>query len=352
MIRYNPDMDQMTKVETILDAYCLEKIKQAALIDARYVQLWQEIHRYLMAGGKRMRPRLVLLAHEAYRGKGSVTQVAAAWELLHACLLVHDDIIDRDTIRHGRPNITGRYQLLYNELSSSDTSHYALSAALLGGDLLLMSAYEMITTASIESDAKLLAFSYIHTALFTVAGGELIDTDSVMYPVNKSNPRAAITYKTASYSLQLPLQSGAALAGASKGELEKLNTIGLHVGIAYQLRDDLLGVFGNSALTGKSNRSDILEKKRTLLIHETLKRLETTKAKRLTKLFTPDHTITSEEAEEIVELINSSQATHTIEQMIHTETAQALRIIQTLSISSSHKEQFAGIVAKLMGRTS
>jgi geranylgeranyl diphosphate synthase type II len=345
-------MDQIATIETVLDTYCLEKIQKAHGVDDRYTQLWQEIHRYLMAGGKRMRPRLILLAYEAYGGKDTITEIAAAWELLHACLLVHDDIIDRDTIRHGQPNIAGRYQSLYDKLSSSDTSHYALSAALLGGDLLLMSAYEMITTAPIDSDAKLLALSYIHRALFAVAGGELIDTDSVLYPINKSNPRTAITHKTASYSLQLPLQSGAALAGASTDELEKLSTIGLHLGIAYQLRDDLLGVFGDSALTGKSNRSDIFEKKRTLLIHETLKYLENSKAERLTNLFAPDHTITPEESEEIIELINSSGAQRIIEKMIDTETAQALQVIKTLSISAPHKEQFTGIATKLTGRTS
>lgn len=345
-------MDQIAKVETILDAYCLKKIEQAAHLDARYTELWQEIHRYLMAGGKRMRPRLVLLTYEAYGGKDDIAQIAAAWELLHACLLVHDDIIDRDTIRHGQPNLAGRYQSLYDRLSSSDTSHYALSAALLGGDLLLMSAYEMITTAPINNDAKFLALSYIHTALFTVAGGELIDTDSVLYPITKSNPRAVIAYKTASYSLQLPLQSGAALAGVAKDELEKLNTIGLHVGTAYQLRDDLLGVFGDIAITGKSNRSDIFEKKRTLLIHETLKNLDQTKAERLTKLFALDHTINPHEVEEIIELIESSGAKKITEQAIMHETAQATSLIDTLGIAAPFKEQFIAIVAKLTTRIS
>ncbi len=345
-------MNQIAKVESALDAFCKQKIVAAAAIDDRYVQLWQEIHQYLLHGGKRMRPRLVLLAHEAYEGSKDITEVAAAWELLHACLLVHDDIIDRDLTRHGQPNLAGSYQAIYGELSTADTSHYALSASLIGGDLLLASAYEMIMAAAINTDAKLLALSYINRAIFTVAGGQLIDTDSVLYPIDKNNPYAVATYKTANYSLQLPLQCGAALAGASSEELEKLSTIGLHTGIAFQLRDDVLGTFGDSATTGKSNRSDITEKKRTLLIHETLRNLDDTKATRLTELFQLGHTVTSEEAEEIVQLITSSDAKKTVEDVIETETTKALSVIDTLRISTTHKEQFTGIVAKLMSRTS
>ena len=225
-------MDRIPEIETVLDAYCAEKITKAASIDQRYATLWEEIRHYLMSGGKRMRPRLFTLAYESYGGTEaeSTLPVAAAWELLHACLLVHDDIIDRDLTRHGQPNIAGRYQSLYGELANTDTSHYAMSAALLGGDLLLMSAYEIVDKSMLGSDSKLLVHRYLNEALFAVAGGELIDTDSVLYPVEMSDPYAIARFKTASYSLQLPLQCGAALAGATSDELSKLGTLGLHTG--------------------------------------------------------------------------------------------------------------------------
>ena len=337
-------------IESVLAPFCMQKIEQAAVINPRYAALWQEIHYYLMAGGKRMRPRLVLLAYDAYKtaDEFDITHVAAAWELLHACLLVHDDIIDRDTMRHGQPNIAGRYQAVYGK----GNEHYALSAALLSGDLLLMSAYEIIDTAPIDSDAKLLAYSYLNKALFTVAGGELIDTDAVLYPVTDSNPHAVAAYKTASYSLQLPLQCGAALAGAPKEELEKLSEIGLHAGIAYQLRDDLLGVFGDSKTTGKSNRSDIFEKKRTALIHETLSRLSADDAASLQTLLSPEHTVTNKEAEHIVRLIVSSGAKEATRQVVIRESQQALRVIDTLSAYASSKHTLSQIVHALTDRTS
>lgn len=343
-------MEPLQHVETTLDAYCIDKTKQAATIDTRYAQLWHEIHQYLMHGGKRMRPRLVLLAYDAYAPSknADIIPVAAAWELLHACLLVHDDIIDRDTVRHGQPNIAGRYRTIYGDASE----HYALSAALLGGDLLLMSAYEMIMSADISSDMKLLAHSYLNKALFAVGGGELIDTDSVLYPISESNPHAVAAHKTASYSLQLPLECGAALAGATADELQKLSQIGLHAGVAYQLRDDLLGVFGDSAATGKSNRSDIIEKKRTFLIHKTLENLESAAAEKLTRYFSPAHHVSNEEAEEIVALITASGAKEAVESEIENEIAQALSGIALLTAHVDAKERLTGLISALTTRTS
>lgn len=347
-------MDYAPKIESLLGDFCDEKITQAAEIDDRYAVLWREIKQYLQAGGKRMRPRLVLLAYDAYEGKDeeAIAPIAAAWELLHACLLVHDDIIDRDLVRHGHPNLAGRYQSIYGDLAGTGTDHYALSAALLGGDLLLMSTYELASTASISSDEKLLVHSYLNKALFAVAGGELIDTDSALYPIEKSNPLSVAEYKTASYSLQLPLQCGAALAGAPSEELEKLSLVGLHTGIAFQLRDDLLGIFGDSAVTGKSNRSDISEKKRTFLINEAFKSLGPDEANTLARLYTSDRALSNEEVEEVVRLIIASGAKETTARTVEDETREALEVIDTLNISGRHKELFLDLVSKLTTRSS
>ena len=347
-------MEHASKIETLLGSFCDEKIADAAEIDDRYRDLWQEIRQYLLTGGKRMRPRLVMLAYEAYGGKnpGSIIPIAAAWELLHACLLVHDDIIDRDLVRHGRPNIAGRYQEIYGDLGEADVDHYALSAALLSGDLLLMSTYELVQTAPLSSDEKLLVQKYLNQAIFSVAGGELIDTDSVLYDPRQTDPLLVARYKTASYSLQSPLQCGAALAGATEEELKKLAEIGLHTGIAYQLKDDVLGVFGDIETTGKSNRSDILEKKRTFLIKETLKNLAPANASALAGLLAPGYEMTHEDAEKIVELIISSGAKEKTERTILDESTKALQIVEELSVDQSYKNIFSSLISKLTTRTS
>lgn len=347
-------MDHPPSIESILESFCNQKITEANSISPRYSELWHEIKQYLMSGGKRMRPQLVMQAYAAYGGSDTenILRVAAAWELIHACVLVHDDIIDRDTIRHGHPNIAGKYQSIYGSLGSSDTDHYALSAALIGGDLLLMSAYEMIGSATVTESQRATAYAYINKAIFVVAGGELIDTDSVLYPINETDPITIATHKTASYSLQLPLQCGAALAGASDEELEKLAEIGLHTGIAYQLKDDLLGVYGDSQVTGKSNRSDILEKKRTFLVVEALKNLDAGQSARLSNFLAPHYTVDDTSAEEIVELLTNSGAKEITELAIDELSDKALGVIKNLAIDENHKQTFSSLVAKLTTRTS
>lgn len=349
-------MSYSSQIEVILEDYCQTATKEATDINSRYAELWREIQRYLMAGGKRMRPRLVMLAYDAYKEEASSSQdilpIAAAWELLHACLLVHDDIIDRDTVRHGQPNIAGRYQKIYDSLGAADTPHYSMSAALLAGDLLLMSAFDIIRSSAVNDHAKLLAQKYLNKATFAVAGGELIDTDSALYSIDDSDPLSVAMHKTASYSLQMPLQCGAALAGANHKELDKLAQAGLHAGIAYQLQDDLLGIFGNSNITGKSNRSDIFEKKRTYLIHTTLGSLSKTDSDRLSDILSLHHIVSKNEAEEVINFINSSGAKDIIIDRINSESDQALKIIASLDIDNRSKGQFSELINKLTTRTS
>lgn len=347
-------MDQLNSVNALLESFFDQKTVEATKIHPRYGELCQEIKYYLLGGGKRIRPQIVLMAYKAYGGKDreAIVSVAAAWEMLHTCLLVHDDIIDRDTVRHNKPNIAGRYQTIYGDIASTDTSHYALSAALLAGDLLLMSASDIILESSLENDLKVIAQRFINKATFAVGGGELIDTDAVLYPVDQSDPYSVALYKTASYSLQLPLQCGATLAGATEGELQKLSDIGAHTGIAFQLKDDLLGVFSDSDVIGKSNRSDILEKKRTLLIHKTIELSSATDKQTLLRIFAPDHIVSDEEAEEIVRIITDSGAKEHIEQIITDESDQALAIIKSLSVNEAHKQAFHKLVSKLVTRSS
>lgn len=348
-------MNHISEVEHLIEAFCEQKFVRAGLINERYAHLWREIGDYLMSGGKRLRPRLVMMAYDAYGGEKpkETLHVAAAWELLHACLLVHDDIIDRDQTRHGRPNIAGRYEELYGKTNNrpDDYPHYALSVALLGGDLLLMGAYEIISQAPLASEEKLLASSYLNDAIFEVAGGELIDTDSVLYEISDTDPFSVAIHKTASYSLQLPLLCGASLAGVSENELDKLRQIGLHAGFAYQMRDDILGMYGDTEKTGKSNRSDIFEKKRTVLLQEALKNLPESKIKRLSALYSPEHIVIPDEAEEIYSLFEMSGAKVSVDEMINNETIKAAEIITTLDVSDHDKSKINELIFSLTKRT-
>lgn len=345
-------MNTTSEIENALHAYCEARMHEAVRIGSGVEALWREIDQYISGGGKRLRPRLFLLIHDFYaqEPKEGALAVACAWEMLHSSLLIHDDIIDRDIMRHGKLNIAGRYQQTYAQLTKTDSAHYALSAALLAGDLLISSAYDSIGRSSLAATEKALMQEYIHTAIFVVGAGELLDTESALYPIANADPYAVATYKTASYSFQLPMESGAALAGAPNEEILKLRAIGSHVGIAFQLKDDLLGVFGDSSETGKSNRSDIIEKKRTLLIQKTLEHLPPQQATRLKQLYDSETPLSDDEAEEVFALIESTNVQQEIEALIEERSSQALAIVDTLAVQPGNKTILSELIESLIGR--
>lgn len=345
--------DIAAKVDQSLHQYCLEKINMARVIGPGYVELWQEIDAYIAGGGKRIRPYLVFLAYEAYGGEttDSILPVACAWELLHTCFLIHDDIIDRDSVRHGKPNIAGVYQKKYEKSAKAQSSHYAQSAALLAGDLLLSGTLEIVGQSSLSAEDKHKVNTYLQSALFSAGGGQLLDVESVLSPVAESDAISIAYYKTATYSFQLPMLCGAVLANAPDNQLKKLEQLGLEMGIAYQLSDDLLGIFGDQDQTGKSNRSDIREKKRTLLVQTAIEELDVSQKEFLEQVYNLNYKISNEEVEQVFSLLQSSGAEQNIQNQISDRAATAKQLVSELTISQDHQQVLTELIDKLTVRT-
>lgn len=257
-------------VDKLLGQYFAEKKTLAEAVGDSYVRLWQTMQHLNQAGGKRLRPYMVTAGYRAWGGSSTqdVLPVAAAWELLHLCMLIHDDIIDNDHIRYGIKNVAGSYENFYLSLedNTSRREHLATSAAILAGDLAHSGAYDIILKSSLSAEQKILAQRYISAATFSVAGGELLDTESVLYPIDGVDPLSIAKFKTASYSFVGPLSTGAALAGASNKQLDTLEQYATALGCAFQLVDDILGMFGDESAIGKSTTGDIREGKRTCLM--------------------------------------------------------------------------------------
>ncbi len=256
-------------VNATLSSFLNEQKDTALAIHSSYGRLYEEIERVVFAGGKRLRPHLVFLGYGSY--DESVAKVAAAHELLHVALLIHDDIIDRDTLRHGQATIHHNYDIVHYAPfldNHQDRHHFSTSAALLAGDLLISSAYELLRRASLELDQYQEVTRLMSVGIFEVAGGELLDTEAPFVPGTYA-PMLVYRYKTTGYSFISPLLSGAVLSSHNSAEdIDKLRTYATNLGIAYQIKDDYLGVFGETATTGKSTFSDLREGKQTVLIAE------------------------------------------------------------------------------------
>jgi len=259
-------------VEGVLSAYFDERIQLAETMDPSFGQLWRSIQRLFEAGGKRIRPFITLLSYQAFSEQpddvASILPAAAAQELLHLAMLIHDDIIDRDMIRYGIPNVAGQYDQLYAEAVEDQTErdHFSRSSALLAGDLLLSDAYNLLRRCQVDPTLILHAQGILNDAVYTVIGGELLDTEASFTDRTFVRPLAIARFKTASYSFISPLLMGAGFAGTPQDQKDHLRQFGESLGIAYQLQDDLLGMFGSAEITGKSVTSDLAEGKYTHLI--------------------------------------------------------------------------------------
>ncbi len=241
------------------------RVQAAAHVHESYETLWQETTRIVMNGGKRLRPYLVMVGAGTF--DESAVPIAAAQELLHAAMLVHDDVIDQDNVRRGEPNINGAYLARYTPyLPPAPAQHYAHSAAVLVGDLLLSEAYSCIMECEAHGELKTKLSDALYQSIFSVVGGELMDVEAAFMRDISYDPLIVSRYKTASYSCIGPLVAGALWNDAGQDIIDQLTEFGTFAGVAFQLQDDLLGVFGDEAKTGKSTLSDLREGKATYLI--------------------------------------------------------------------------------------
>lgn len=263
--------DRQNRVDAVLNRFFEVSKTRAAAIGDGYLTLWQTLEQNTI-GGKRFRPSMVQAAYESLGGTDleQAATIGAAYELLHTALIVHDDVIDRDFIRRGGPNVSGKYRDIATTagISIPTAEHRGMSVAVIAGDLALYNAFRMIDQANARGAIRRRIHTIFDESMFASAAGELFDVDFSLRP-EVPTVDAIVEMerlKTAVYSFEGPLQAGAVLAGADDETVAELGDFGRDLGIAYQIVDDLLGVFGDERSTGKSTLGDLREGKHTVLI--------------------------------------------------------------------------------------
>lgn len=209
-------------------------------------------------GGKRLRGALVVFGYEFAGGKNltEILKPAAAFEIFQTAILAHDDVIDKSPLRRNKPTI-------YYALGAN---HYGLSQTICLGDIGFFQAYQIISESNFSAEIKNKALNSFSKTMLETALGQMLDVEG------KEDPLIITRFKTARYTLVGPLQLGAILAGADQKLLDLLKDFGDNLGVAFQIQDDILGVFGTEKQTGKSITSDIEEGKNTLLITQALEK--------------------------------------------------------------------------------
>lgn len=276
-------------------------------------------------GGKMLRGALCRLGFELFsrREDPAVTALGAAVELVQSAFLIHDDIMDRDTLRRGRPAMHTTWKLRAEERNLPDAEHLGESLAICAGDLAIFYAYRIIAGYCGPAAADLTALFSRH--LSSVTAAQMLDT---AYGAGWSIPSEDAVLnlyarKTGHYTFSLPLAAGALPAAAPEGAGARLERAGELLGIAFQLKDDELGIFGDEEELGKPVGSDIREGKKTIHYLRLAGRED---GRSLTKLFgRPD--VSEDDIHRIRRYLNESGIREEVAGMMQGYTADALDIV-------------------------
>lgn len=350
--------DVPAAAESVLADFLAEQAVTAETISPRFAQSVEAMSQFVLLGGKRIRPVFCWAGWQCGQHgpdsdiAESALRVAASLELIQACALIHDDIIDRSDTRRGRPTLHREQETGHRaEAWQGDPEHFGTSAGILLGDLALAWADDMVRDAGLPGDTAA-RISPTWSAMRTeVLGGQYLDiVNEASADESQDSADRVMRYKTAAYTIERPLQLGAEMAGMGAETVAALRRFGTDLGIAFQLRDDLLGAFGDPAVTGKPSGDDLVAGKRTAILAAAFDRLDENRAERLRRLIgRPLETV---ELEETRSLIAESGAVTVIEDRIHGLLTVARDTLDAIPVAESAKSQLSALAAQVADRRS
>ncbi|TFD33122.1 polyprenyl synthetase family protein [Cryobacterium cryoconiti] len=332
-----------------------------------------DFSRQFLSGGKRFR---ALFCYWGWQSVGAgvtagdagvstvvsepIISAAAALEIFHAAALVHDDIIDNSDTRRGAASAHKLFEGMHGQSGWAGSQiEFGRAAGILLGDLLLGWSDELLDeglAAAPDASAALRARAEFNRMRTEVTVGQYLDILEerawLTQPEAELFDRAlrVIVFKSAKYSVQAPLLIGAALAGAGPEHLDALRAFGLPLGVAFQLRDDLLGVFGDAAVTGKPSGDDLREGKRTVLIALARPQLSDPARAELDALL-GDPQLTEAQIGVLQQTIIESGAVDRIEELIVASVAEALDALEGSPISDAVTAKLEELAETVTRRT-
>ncbi len=330
---------------------------------------------FVVGGGKRIRPLFLhagwhcaLTAHDrtsdavtAQNTEELAVRAGAAVELIQACALAHDDILDRSDTRRGRATLHRRFEAEHTRAGwSGEAAHHGTSAAILIGDLALAWADDLVhgygpaAALPYPPATAPTALPPVAAALWSrmrteVLAGQLLDiTNEVSGDETSDAAYRVMEYKTAAYTVARPLQIGAALADGSPALSSELHRIGTRLGLAFQLRDDVLGAFGDPEQTGKPSGDDLVAGKRTVLVALGIARSDPATADRLRGLL--GRNLSAGELAGARTILADSGALAEVESQIDGHLAAALDGIAALPVAPAARGDLTALAHRIAHR--
>jgi geranylgeranyl diphosphate synthase, type I len=326
-----PRTDDLVAVDAVLSRLFADKL---SVHDDPSVIMLIELLREFIDGGKRLRPLLCCCGWRAARGGGAlpnaVTQIAASLELFHAFALIQDDVMDRSSLRRGSPTV-------HRVLASRHPDHPQPDwlgdyAAILLGDLTLGWSYELVQAADLNSDQTKEVWSALDMMRARTLSGQYLDLVATgRRHATVEDALAIVRRKTAAYTVEYPLMLGALVGGADRDVLRACAAYGVAMGEAFQLSDDLLGVFGDTTLTGKPVIDDLREGKNTVLLTLVRERATFQQRSRLEALV-GNPSLDEEGAREARSIFIATGARAAVEHMIAERCQRALSVLSSIHL--------------------
>lgn len=281
---------------------------------------------FINDGGKRLRP---LFAYLGYLASGAnprpeILKACTALELVHVCALIHDDVMDGSDTRRNKPAIHKLFEGIHrSENLKGDPQRFGTASAILLGDLALVWADRMLVESGIAQSEFINCQEVFCEMRDELMAGQYLDVlEGALATTSVERSLKVARFKSGKYSIERPLHFGAALAGRSD-LFQTFSSYGLPLGEAFQLRDDLLGVFGDSEITGKPSGDDLREGKRTVLIATTME-LATPAEKEKLQNGLGKQDISDGEIAELQQIIQGCGAKDKVEKLITELTEQAV----------------------------
>ncbi len=284
-------------VENELEKFFKKKLESVD-IDDEIKRMVDVIREYTMRGGKRLRPVLTIVSYKLYGGKneGEIIKASGSLELIQSYLLIHDDIIDESDLRRGKPTV--------HKIYSYNGEKFGRDMAIIAGDLASMYAQEILSTSNFNKEDLVNALYKLSEIVEYTGYGQILDVlSSYRDNFSEDDLLKLHTYKTAKYTIEGPMIIGSMLAG--NYDFRMISEYSIPVGIAFQLQDDVLGLFGNEIEIGKPVTSDLEEGKKTLLI---LKASENENYRNIIGEILGKKNINMEELEKVRKIVRDSGA--------------------------------------------
>lgn len=340
------------KIDLAISEFLDRRIAQAAKVSPASELLMKNIKEFSLRKGKRIRPLFVVFGFKCFAEgrEDEIIKASIATELLHDYLLIHDDIMDGSDLRRGLPTFHKVYEKIYAGQKVSNPKLYAENSAILAGDILSAISSQPILESGFPEELRIKAVKKFNETNCQTGFGQELD---ILLELNENAKAKDVdlvhTLKTAKYTVESPLHIGAILAGATNEQLKVLSDYAIPAGRAFQIQDDVLGVFGSEEKIGKPVDSDLKEGKKTLLTVHALEKASPKQKKRLLEIL-GNQGISMKDVLDARKIIKETRSLEHSRTLAKDLANQALEIAKASDFNQEGKDFLISIADKLVNR--